>query len=177
MCQNAVATDVVRSFVSIGSDAAQGIVRLRLTAVSDPQHGGFTAGSSPVSWGSIDELFVNLTVPERVPGAEALPEAETTCGPSRAAARGTAARPRSLRRRDPVPRAARACQSHAMLPMSSGRAARRFLSSGWAGGRSSRLQWPGGRSFDGSPCPPRIQVHRVRSGGPDAAAVDENQSR
>ena len=37
---------------------------MRLTAVSDPQHGGFTAGSSPVSWGSIDELFVNLTVPE-----------------------------------------------------------------------------------------------------------------
>ena len=42
-----------------------GIVKLRLTAVSDPQHGGFTAGSSPVSWGSIDELFVNLTVPFR----------------------------------------------------------------------------------------------------------------
>ena len=40
-----------------------GIVKLRLTAVSDPQHGGFTAGSSPVSCGSIDELFVNLTVP------------------------------------------------------------------------------------------------------------------
>ena len=39
-----------------------GIVKLRLTAVSDPQHGGFTAGSSPVSWGSSDELFVNLTV-------------------------------------------------------------------------------------------------------------------
>ena len=36
---------------------------MRLTAVSDPHHGGFTAGSSPVSWGSIDELFVNLTVP------------------------------------------------------------------------------------------------------------------
>ena len=40
-----------------------GIVKLRLTAVSDPQHGLFTAGSSPVSWESIDELFVNLTVP------------------------------------------------------------------------------------------------------------------
>ena len=39
-----------------------GNVKLRLTAVSDPQHGGFTAGSSPVSWGSIDELFVNLIV-------------------------------------------------------------------------------------------------------------------
>ena len=42
-----------------------GNVKLRLTAVSDPQHGGFTAGSSPVSCGSIDELFVNLTVPPR----------------------------------------------------------------------------------------------------------------
>ena len=31
-------------------------VKLRLTAVSDPQHDGFTAGFSPVSWGSIDEL-------------------------------------------------------------------------------------------------------------------------
>ena len=39
-----------------------GIVKLRLTAVSDPQHGGFATGSSPVSWGSLDELFVNLTV-------------------------------------------------------------------------------------------------------------------
>ena len=38
---------------------------MRLTAVSDPQHGGFTADSSPVSWGSLDELFVNLTVPVR----------------------------------------------------------------------------------------------------------------
>ena len=41
---------------------SSGIVKLRLTAVSDPQHGGFTADSSPVSWGSLDELFVNLTV-------------------------------------------------------------------------------------------------------------------
>ena len=40
-----------------------GIVKLRPTAVLDAQHGGFTAGSSPVSWGSIDELFVNLTIP------------------------------------------------------------------------------------------------------------------
>ena len=40
----------------------RGIVKLRLTAVSDPQHGGFTAGSSPVSCGSLDKLFVNLTV-------------------------------------------------------------------------------------------------------------------
>ena len=29
----------------------------------DAQHGGFTTGWSPVSWGSIDELFVNLTMP------------------------------------------------------------------------------------------------------------------
>ena len=42
-----------------------GIVKLRPTAVLDAQHGGFTAGSSPVSWGSIDELFVNLTIPRR----------------------------------------------------------------------------------------------------------------
>ena len=31
-----------------------GIVKLRLTTVSDAQHGGFTADSSAVSWGSID---------------------------------------------------------------------------------------------------------------------------
>ena len=31
-----------------------GIVKLRPTAVFDAQHGGFTAGSSPVSWGAID---------------------------------------------------------------------------------------------------------------------------
>ena len=44
---------------------SEGIAKLRLTAVSDPQHGGFTAGSSPVSWGSIDELCVNLTANPR----------------------------------------------------------------------------------------------------------------
>ena len=38
-------------------------VKLRLKAVSDAQHGGFATGLSPVSWGSIDELFVNLTIP------------------------------------------------------------------------------------------------------------------
>ena len=43
----------------------EGIVKLRPTAVFDAQYGGFTTGSSPVSWGSIDELFVNLTVPSR----------------------------------------------------------------------------------------------------------------
>ena len=40
-----------------------GIVKLRLMAVSDPQHGGVHGWLEPVSWGSIDELFVNLTVP------------------------------------------------------------------------------------------------------------------
>ena len=39
-----------------------GIVKLKLTAVFDAQHGGFTTGWSPVSWGSLDELLVNLTV-------------------------------------------------------------------------------------------------------------------
>ena len=39
-----------------------GIVKLRLMAVSDAQYGGFTTGSNPVSWGQIDQLFVNLTV-------------------------------------------------------------------------------------------------------------------
>ena len=38
-------------------------VKLRLTAVFDAQHGGFATSSSPVSWGSIDVLFVNLTIP------------------------------------------------------------------------------------------------------------------
>ena len=41
----------------------EGIVKLRLKAISDAQHGGFATGLSPVSWGSIDELFVNLTIP------------------------------------------------------------------------------------------------------------------
>ena len=40
-----------------------GIVKLRLAAVFDAQHGGFATGWSPVSWGAIDELFVNLTMP------------------------------------------------------------------------------------------------------------------
>ena len=42
-------------------------VKLRLAAVFDAQHGGFATGWSPVSWGSIDELFVNLTMPVRRP--------------------------------------------------------------------------------------------------------------
>ena len=36
-------------------------VKLKLTAVFDAQHGGFTTGWSPASWGSIDDLLVNLT--------------------------------------------------------------------------------------------------------------------
>ena len=40
-------------------------VKLRLAAVFDAQPGGFATGWSPVSWGSIDELFVNLTIPAR----------------------------------------------------------------------------------------------------------------
>ena len=43
--------------------SADGIVKLRLRAVFDAQHGGFETGWSPISWGSIDELFVNLTMP------------------------------------------------------------------------------------------------------------------
>ena len=39
------------------------IVKFRLTAVSDAQHGGFTTGSSPVSWGAVSQPFVNLTIP------------------------------------------------------------------------------------------------------------------
>ena len=34
----------------------------RASAVLDAQHGGFTTGSGPVSWGSIDSLSANLTV-------------------------------------------------------------------------------------------------------------------
>ena len=37
-------------------------ISVSLTAVFDAQHGGFTTGWSPVSWGSIDELFVNHKV-------------------------------------------------------------------------------------------------------------------
>ena len=42
-------------------------VKLRLMAVFDSQHGGFATGWSPVSWGSINELFVNLTIPSGHP--------------------------------------------------------------------------------------------------------------
>ena len=44
----------------------EGIVKLGLTAVFDAQHGGFATGWSPVSWGLIDELSVNLTMPAPV---------------------------------------------------------------------------------------------------------------
>ena len=37
-------------------------VKLRLTTVSDAQHGGFTTDSRAVSWGAIDVIFVNLIV-------------------------------------------------------------------------------------------------------------------
>ena len=39
-----------------------GTVKLKLIAVSGAQYSGFTTDSSAVSWGSIDELYVNLTV-------------------------------------------------------------------------------------------------------------------
>ena len=45
-------------------------VKLRLAAVFDAQHGGFATGWSPVSWGSIDKLFVNLTMPEELIGED-----------------------------------------------------------------------------------------------------------
>ena len=41
----------------------RGTVKLRLAAVFDAQYGGFATGWSQASWGSIDELFVNLTMP------------------------------------------------------------------------------------------------------------------
>ena len=47
-----------------GTRIFTGIVKLRLTAVFDAQHGGFETGWSPISWGSIAELFVNLTMPK-----------------------------------------------------------------------------------------------------------------
>ena len=60
-------TDPAKSDVSVSGNAwsmsQAGIVKLRLTAVFDAQHGGFETGWSPISWGSIAELFVNLTMP------------------------------------------------------------------------------------------------------------------
>ena len=56
------------------SNRAMGIVKLRLTAAFGAQYGGFATDWSPVSWGSLDELFVNLTIPL----AESLLENEVT---------------------------------------------------------------------------------------------------
>ena len=47
-------------------------------AAFDAQHGGFATGWSPVSWGSIDELFVNLTMPTACFGRDARAAALTT---------------------------------------------------------------------------------------------------
>ena len=47
--------------------ASRGIVKLRLTAAFGAQYGGFATDWSPVSWGSLDELFVNLTMPTCLP--------------------------------------------------------------------------------------------------------------
>ena len=44
-----------------------GIVELRLATAFDAHYGGFATGCSPVSWGSIDEPFVNLTMPAELP--------------------------------------------------------------------------------------------------------------
>ena len=41
----------VRLLTVIDEGNREGIVKLRLMAVSDAQYGGFTTGSSPVSWG------------------------------------------------------------------------------------------------------------------------------
>ena len=67
-----------------------GIVKLKLTAVFDAQHGRFTTGWSPASWGSIDELLVNLTMPRmgRDPiGACRTHGPSQSCPPTRASPR------------------------------------------------------------------------------------------
>ena len=56
--------DVLPDPVQTCSNTSAGIVKLGLTAVFDAQHGGPATGSSPVSWGAIDVIFVNLTMPE-----------------------------------------------------------------------------------------------------------------
>ena len=53
-----------------------GIVKLRLTAAFDAQYGGFATDWSPVSWGSLDELFVSLTMP--FPRIGTMPVSEVT---------------------------------------------------------------------------------------------------
>ena len=56
----------------------KGMVKLRLAAVSDAQHGGFATGWSPASWGSIDEFSVNLTMPSVHTEYDAVLEAVVT---------------------------------------------------------------------------------------------------
>ena len=68
----AVMPSVLHCTDQYANNRAEGIVKLGLTAVFDAQHGGVATGSSPVSWGLIDELFVNLTMPVR----------KTTVGPA-----------------------------------------------------------------------------------------------
>ena len=46
--------------------SSSGSVTLKLTDVSDAQQSGVETCWSPVSWGSIDEIFVNLTSPLRI---------------------------------------------------------------------------------------------------------------
>ena len=50
--------------VDAGS-AGHGIVKLRLMAAFGARHGGFATGWRPVFWGSLDELFINLTMPQQ----------------------------------------------------------------------------------------------------------------
>ena len=45
--------------------APQSVAKVASERILDAQHGGFTTGWSPASWGSIDELLVNLTMPPK----------------------------------------------------------------------------------------------------------------
>ena len=76
-----------KSSTSSVTSAPGGIVKLGLTAVFDAQHGGFTTGWSPVSWGLIDELFVNLIMPCRAlgPVGQSCRLLSLTCRPPRPA--------------------------------------------------------------------------------------------
>ena len=69
--------------------ALEGIVKLRLTAVSDPQHGGFTAGSSPSILGVERRAFRQL---------------DSTAGRESRADGEARRRPRGFPRRAPRPR-------------------------------------------------------------------------
>ena len=83
-------------------EALAGIVKLGLTAVFDAQHGGVATGWSPVFWGLIDELFVNLTMP--VQQAQAVPARRRPHPASTAAPRTTSSlrlvRRRTVQKRD-----------------------------------------------------------------------------